>query len=197
MHDPLIQRVIDAFTCLPGVGAKTAQRMTYHLLERERVGAQSIVDHLQQALNNIQHCQQCRTLSSQELCGICADSRRDMSTVCVVETPADVLSIEQSGVFKGRYFVLLGRLSPLDGMGPNEIGIHVLQAQLASGKIEELILATGATVEGEATAHFIADLAKASGVKTSRIAQGVPMGGDLEYVDAATLTHAFSGRHEL
>jgi len=197
MHDPLIQRVIDAFTCLPGVGAKTAQRMTYHLLERERVGAQSIVDHLQQALNNIQHCQQCRTLSSQELCGICADSRRDMSTVCVVETPADVLSIEQSGVFKGRYFVLLGRLSPLDGMGPNEIGIHVLQAQLASGKIEELILSTGATVEGEATAHFIADLAKAAGVKTSRIAQGVPMGGDLEYVDAATLTHAFSGRHEL
>ena len=197
MHDPLIQRVIDAFTCLPGVGAKTAQRMTYHLLERERMGAQSIVDHLQKALNDIQHCQQCRTLSSQELCGICADSRRDMSTVCVVETPADVLSIEQSGVFKGRYFVLLGRLSPLDGMGPNEIGIHVLQAQLASGKIEELILATGATVEGEATAHFIADLAKAAGVKTSRIAQGVPMGGDLEYVDAATLTHAFSGRHEL
>ncbi len=197
MHDPLIQRVIDAFTCLPGVGAKTAQRMTYHLLERERMGAQSIVDHLQKALNDIKHCQQCRTLSSQELCGICADSRRDMSTVCVVETPADVLSIEQSGVFKGRYFVLLGRLSPLDGMGPNEIGIHVLQAQLASGKIEELILATGATVEGEATAHFIADLAKAAGVKTSRIAQGVPMGGDLEYVDAATLTHAFSGRHEL
>ena len=197
MHDPLIQKVIDAFTCLPGVGAKTAQRMTYHLLERERIGAQAIVDHLQKALNDIQHCQQCRTLSSQDVCGICADSRRDISSVCVVETPADVLSIEQSGVFNGRYFVLLGRLSPLDGMGPNEIGIHVLQAQLAQGQINELILATGATVEGEATAHFIADLAKAAGVKTSRIAQGVPMGGDLEYVDAATLTHAFSGRHEL
>ena len=192
---PAIDRLVDDLKRLPGVGKKTAQRMAFHLLERDREGAQRLADSLHNAVERVGHCQQCRTLTEEPLCRICANpARSEQGTLCVVETPADVLAIEQTSQFKGRYFVLMGHLSPLDGLGPEDIGLDELEAQLKSAVIEEIILATNPTVEGDATAHYIADIAESLNVNTSRIAHGVPVGGELGYVDQATLGHAFTGR---
>lgn len=197
MSRPLIEQLIDALRCLPGVGHKSGQRMAYHLLERDRDGARLLADRLQAAVEQIGHCQSCRTLTEQAICPLCQDPRRDDSQLCIVEAPADVLAIEQSSGFRGRYFVLMGHLSPLDGIGPDEIGLDVLSARLHEGRISEVIVATNPTVEGEATAHYIAELARMANVRASRIAYGVPFGGELEYVDAGTLSHAMAGRRDL
>ena len=194
---PLLQQLIDALKCLPGVGPKSAQRMAFHLLERDRNGASALAEALNQAVSHIGHCSQCRTLSETEVCGICDSTSRDDSLLCVVETPADVLAIEHLGEYRGKYFVLMGHLSPLDGIGPAELGLDRLEARLAAGGIDELILATNPTVEGETTAHYISEMATAHQVTATRIAHGVPLGGELEYIDAGTLAHAFSGRQRI
>ena len=191
---PLLQQLIDSLKCLPGVGPKSAQRMAFHLLERDTEGARKLSAALTEAVDNIGHCAMCRTLSETELCEICASASRDDGAVCVLETPADILAIEQTAEFRGKYFVLMGHLSPLDGIGPEELGLGLLEARLAMGVIKELILATNPTVEGEATAHYISNMASNHKVVTTRIAHGVPLGGELEYIDAGTLAHAFSGR---
>ncbi|MBT8143985.1 MAG: recombination mediator RecR, partial [Gammaproteobacteria bacterium] len=178
----------------PGVGPKSAQRMSFHLLERDREGARNIVEALNVALDEIGHCRLCRMFTEEEVCSICSAGRRQAGLLCVVESPADVIAVEQSNAYDGRYFVLMGRLSPLDGIGPDELGLGLLARRLGEGDIEEIILATNPTVEGEATAHYIAELANAAGVRSSRIAHGVPVGGELEYADGGTLSHAFSGR---
>ena len=193
-HAPLVDQLIHAFTCLPGVGPRSAQRMVYALLDRGREGGRRLGDALHAAMDGVQHCQRCRNYAEEELCPVCSDSRRDSTLVCIVATPADVLAFEQSGEYRGQYFVLMGELSPLDGIGPRELGLDVLEQRLQHGEINELILATGTTVEGEATAHYVLDLAQEAGVTVSRIAQGVPMGGDLEFVDGATLAQALRGR---
>lgn len=194
MSSPIIQQLIDALRILPGVGPKSAQRMSYFLLERQRKGALELADALREAVEKVGNCQQCRTLSEQETCDICASTRRDSGLLCVVETPADVLSIEQAGVFSGKYFVLLGHLSPIDGIGPAQLGLDLLKNHFESGNLREVILATNPTVEGEATAHYISQMAENSGVAVTRLAQGLPTGGSLEYLDSITLSHAFSGR---
>lgn len=194
---PLLQQLIDALRCLPGVGPKSAQRMAFHVLERDRPGGRRLAALLADAIERIGHCRRCRTLTEHELCTLCASTRRDDRLLCVVETPVDVLVIEQATDYRGRYFVLGGRLSPLDGIGPKEIGLDQLQARLDEGAIEELILATNPTIEGEATAHYIGELAQARGIRTTRIAHGVPLGGELEYVDGGTLAHAFAGRRQI
>lgn len=192
---PLVQELIESFRCLPGVGAKTAQRMAFHLLERNRQGGSKLADKLSQAMENVGHCDNCRNFTEQRLCEICESPRRSQSELlCVVESPADVIAIEQTGDFQGRYFILMGHLSPIDGIGPADLGLDLLAKQLESGDIKEVILATNPTVEGEATAHFIAQMANDYSVKISRIAHGVPVGGELEYVDGNTLSHALSGR---
>ncbi len=194
---PLLQQLIEALTCLPGVGPKSAQRMAFHLLERDRSGATVLSLALQQAAENIGHCKRCRTLSEEALCGLCSSPSRDDSKLCVVETPADVYAIEHIAEFRGRYFILMGHLSPLDGIGPAELGLQLLDERLASGQIEEIILATNPTVEGEATAHYISAMAIRHNVLATRIAHGVPLGGELEFIDSGTLAHAFSGRQRL
>lgn len=194
-HSPLVQRLIDSFTVLPGVGPRSAQRMTYWLLERNREGGGRLAAALEAAMQGVRHCSRCRNFAEDDLCPVCADQRRDQGQVCIVESPADVLAIEQSGEYRGRYFVLIGHLSPIDGIGPEEIGLNLLERQL--GEIQELILATGTTVEGEATAHYILDMVRGTSVSVSRIAQGVPMGGDLEFVDGATLAQALKSRRHL
>ena len=186
-----------ALRCLPGVGPKSAQRMALHLLERDREGAGRLVDALRLALERIGHCRLCRNLSESELCALCANPRRDRSLLCVVETPADVLALEQATGFQGLYFVLMGHLSPLDGIGPAELGLDELDVRLDAGVVSEVILATNPTVEGEATAAYIAALAQERGIRATRIAHGVPLGGELEYVDGGTLAHAFAGRRTL
>jgi len=192
---PLVQELIESLRCLPGVGGKSAQRMAFYLLERNRHGGSKLAKSLEKAMTDIGHCQQCRTFTEQELCSICENPRRELSEqLCVVESPADVIAIEQTGDFQGKYFVLMGHLSPIDGIGPDDLGLDVLASQLASGAFKELILATNPTVEGEATAHYIADLAEQYQVNISRIAHGVPVGGELEFVDGNTLSHALSGR---
>ena len=192
---PLVQELIDSLKCLPGVGAKSAQRMAFHLLERNRTGGTKLASSLARAMEDIGHCQQCRNFTEQDLCEICSSSRRQLSEqLCIVEGPADVIAIEQTGEYQGRYFVLMGHLSPIDGIGPEELGLDILAKQIANGQFKEVILATNPTVEGEATAHFIADLAQQYQVNISRIAHGVPVGGELEYVDGNTLSHALSGR---
>lgn len=191
---PLIDRLVDALKCLPGVGPKSAQRMAFHLLEREREGGLRLAEALQQAMEGVGRCDQCRTLTEQPVCFICQDQRRDRTVVCVVETPADVLALEQSGIYRGLYFVLMGHLSPIDGIGPEEIGVSFLLERVRAEAISEVILATNPTVEGEATAYYITEQLKALGVTVSRIAHGVPLGGELEYVDVGTLAHALSGR---
>ncbi len=178
-------------------GPKTAQRMSFHLLQRDRNGAKILAETLIEALAKIGHCQVCRTLTEQAICQICADKARDSGLICIVESPADVWIIDQATVFKGHYFVLHGRLSPLDGIGPDELGLDVLEQRMSAGTIKELILATNSTVEGEATAYFIGELAKKHQVQASRIAHGVPMGGELEFIDSGTLAHAFNGRNSL
>lgn len=194
---PLLNRLLEALRCLPGVGPKSAQRMALHLLERNRDGARNLAETLQEALATIGHCRRCRNLSETELCALCANPNRDPSLLCVVETPADVLAVEQSTGFGGLYFVLMGHLSPLDGIGPAQIGLDQLEARLNEGEVKEVILATNPTVEGGATAHYIATLAREHGVRATRIAHGVPLGGELEYIDGGTLSHAFAGRREL
>jgi recombination protein RecR len=194
---PLINRLIEDLRCLPGVGPKSAQRMAFHLLERDREGAQKLARSLLEAAERVGHCSQCRTLSETDICPLCANTTRENHLLCVVESPADVRAIEQATQYRGRYFVLMGHLSPLDGIGPAEIGLDLLDTRLADGTVSEIILATNPTVEGEATAHYISEMARVHGVISSRIAHGVPLGGELEYVDGGTLSHAFSGRRQL
>ncbi|WP_394146991.1 recombination mediator RecR [Shewanella atlantica] len=192
---PLVDELIQSLKCLPGVGPKSAQRMAFQLLERDRKAGQTLAQALSSAMSDVGHCRACRTFTEETHCPICASNKRGKSEqICVVETPADVLAIEAGGHFSGRYFVLLGHLSPLDGVGPDELGLSLLEEQLSSGGVTELILATNPTVEGDATAHFIADMAKAHDVSVSRIAHGVPVGGELEYVDSTTLALSFNGR---
>lgn len=194
---PLIQQLITAFRCLPGVGPKSAQRMAFHLLERDHAGGQALVTALSTALAEVGQCESCRTLSEQAICEICGASSRDRSLLCVLESPVDMLAIEQTGGYNGLYFVLSGHLSPIDGIGPEDLGIDQLLARLQDEDISELILATNPTVEGEATAHFIAAQIKEMDIKVSRIAHGVPVGGELEFVDGGTLAHALAGRRSL
>ena len=193
----LIGRLIENLRCLPGVGPRSAQRMAYDLLEHNRDGGRQLAAVLAQAMDEVGNCSECRTLSEDATCGICASKRRDRTQLCVVETPADVQALEQSTGYQGLYFVLLGHLSPLDGIGPEQLGLELLEARLASGEVKELIIATNPTVEGEATAHFISELAHAHGIRATRIAHGVPMGGELEYIDGGTLSHAFASRREI
>lgn len=195
--EPLLGQLIDALRCLPGVGPKSAQRMALHLLERNREGGVQLSEVLLEAMQRIGRCKQCRNLTELETCSICTNPRRDNKLLCVVESPVDVLAIEQATAFQGRYFVLLGRLSPLDGIGPAELGLDQLAEQLANDTPEEMIIATNPTVEGEATAHFISELARVHGITATRIAHGVPMGGELEYIDGGTLSHAFASRREI
>ena len=194
---PLLNRLITALRCLPGVGPKSAQRMALHLLERDRDGGRRLVEALQVALDGIGHCRLCRDLSETDVCALCANPRRDRSLLCVIETPADVLAVEQATGFQGVYFVLMGHLSPLDGIGPAELGLEALEARLDQGEVREVILATNPTVEGEATAYYLAELARERGIRATRIAHGVPLGGELESVDGGTLAHAFAGRRDL
>ena len=193
----LIGRLVESLRCLPGVGPKSAQRMAFHLLEYNRDGGRQLAEALTQAMDRVGNCRECRTLSEDPVCALCANARRDRSLLCVVETPADVQALEQSIGYQGLYFVLMGHLSPLDGIGPEALGLDLLETRLASGEVKELILATNPTVEGEATAHFVSEMARVLGVRTTRIAHGVPMGGELEYIDGGTLSHAFAGRQEI
>jgi len=192
----LITQLIEALRCLPGVGPKSAQRMTFHLLERERQGGRRLAQTLIEAMDRVGHCTVCNTLTEREVCSICSSDRREKGLLCIVETPADVLAIEATG-YNGLYYVLMGHLSPLDGIGPEELGLKKLAERLDRGGIGELILATNPTVEGEATAHYISEMAKKRNIKASRIAHGVPIGGELEYIDGGTLAHALAGRHEI
>lgn len=191
---PALQNLMDTLRCLPGVGPKSAQRMSLHLLERDRDGAAALAAALVDAVERVGHCSRCRNFTELEVCEICADRKRDGTTICVVETPADVLAIEESGGFNGIYFVLMGHLSPIDGIGPAELGLDLLAQRVRDEGVKEVILATNPTVEGEATAYFITEQLRGAGVAVSRIAHGVPLGGELEYVDGGTLQHAFQGR---
>jgi recombination protein RecR len=197
MFSPLIDELMASLRCLPGVGPKSAQRMALHLLERDRAGAERLSLSLKKAVEGVGRCTRCRTLTEQAHCGICANTRRDNSLLCVVETPGDVLAIEQAGTYQGKYFVLLGHLSPIDGIGPEDIGVDQLITLLQQEPITEVILATNPTVEGEATAYYISERAKNLKVTVSRIAHGVPLGGELEFIDGGTLAHAFSSRRSL
>lgn len=192
--EPLLSQLIESLRCLPGVGPKTAQRMALHLLERNREGAMQLSEVLQEAMQRIGRCKQCRDLTELETCSICSNPRRDQSQLCVVESPVDVLAIEQATAYRGRYFVLLGRLSPLDGIGPAELGLDQLAEQLAHETPQEMIIATNPTVEGEATSYYLQKMAKAHNIKITRIAHGVPLGGELEFTDQSTLAHAFGSR---
>ncbi len=191
---PRLQQLLEALRRLPGVGPKTAQRMAFHMLERDREGAQFLLSALQGALQGVGRCPHCRMFAETELCPICGAGARDDGTVCVVESPADVIAIEESAGYRGLYFVLHGRLSPLDGVGPEEIGVEQLIARLESGLVREVILATSATVEGEATASYLAGIARRYGLRATRIAHGIPIGGELEYVDSGTLSRAIARR---
>ncbi|MDB6164738.1 MAG: recR [Xanthomonadaceae bacterium] len=197
MSSSLLEQLIEAFRVLPGVGPKSAQRMAYHVLEREREGGKRLAQTLEAAVERIGHCDRCRDFSENTRCTTCASGSRDAHLLCAVESPADRLAIEQATGYRGLYFVLQGRLSPLDGIGPRELGLDQLAARLAEGEVNELIIATNPTVEGEATAHYLAQLARQHGVKPSRLTHGVPLGGELEYVDRGTLSHAFGSRSEM
>lgn len=197
IYPPPLQALIDALRCLPGVGQKSAQRMAFHLLQRDPRGGGELARSLETALREVGRCGQCRMFSVGELCPICASDKRDPSLLCVVESAADVVALEHNTDFRGRYFVLLGHLSPLDGIGPEELGLATLAQRMALPQLQEIIIATNPTVEGEATAHYLGELARAAGLKVTRIAHGVPMGGELEYVDGGTLAHAFAGRRDL
>ncbi len=196
-YSPLLERLIVGLQCLPGVGRKSAQRMAFHLLDSERGAARALTAALGEAVDRIRHCSRCRMLTEQELCDLCQDERRDDTLICIVESAADVLAIEDSQSYRGRYFVLLGHLSPIDGIGPTQLGLDLLERRLASEPISEAILATNVTVEGDATAHLLAELAARHDVKASRIAHGVPMGGELEYLDSGTLSRALSDRRRV
>ncbi len=190
----MIEALNKAFCALPGVGRKTAQRFVYHLLERNREGGFELAQALVDAMEHVKHCSSCRTLSEKNICNICANDVRDSSQLCIVETPTDIHAIEQSSVYKGKYFVLSGYLSPIDGIGAAELGMDELEQKLRDQNVEEIILATNATVEGEVTAHYISNMAKQFDVRITRIAHGIPIGGELEYADINTIAHALSGR---
>ncbi|MEM7432593.1 MAG: recombination mediator RecR [Pseudomonadota bacterium] len=196
-YSPLLVRLIDALRCMPGVGRKSAQRIAFHLLERDRDGAAALSAALQDAVDGIGHCRRCRMFTEHEECSICAATGRDSTQLCIVESPADVMAVEDATGYRGLYFVLMGHLSPLDGIGPEELGLSVLESRIANEDIEEIIIATNPTVEGDATAHYLADIAARNQVAASRIAHGVPLGGELEYVDGGTLSHAFYGRRSV
>lgn len=191
-----LEALKQALRRLPGVGPKSAQRMAFHLLERDREGARALAQALSAAVERIGHCRRCNNLSEGELCPICTSAKRDAGLLCIVESPSDLVSLEDSGVYNGKYFVLMGRLSPLDGIGPQELGIPRLEALLDEGGIQEVVLATNLTVEGEATAHYIGELVRARKIRVTRIAYGVPIGGELEYTDRGTLARALSGRRD-
>jgi len=193
---PRLAALIDALRCMPGIGKKSAQRIAYHLLQRNREGAKKLADALNEAVEHIGHCRRCRNFSETPLCDYCSSERRDKSLLCVVESPADVYAVDEAG-FKGVYFVLMGHLSPLDGIGPDDLELDRLAALLDEGEVQEVILATNSTVEGEATAHFISEMVRNRDRRVSRIAHGVPMGGELEYVDSGTLSEAIAGRREI
>lgn len=193
---PLVSELMEALRCLPGVGPKSAQRMTFQLLQRDRDGARRLARALAAAADSVGECAECRTLTEDERCPICASPRRDRSLLCIVENPADVNALDAATDYAGLYFVLKGRLSPLDGIGPAELGLERLEQRFAAGEVKEIILATNPTVEGEATAQYVAEMARDHGIGISRIAHGVPVGGELEYVDSGTLSHAFAGRRE-
>jgi len=190
----LVEQLIQALCIMPGIGPKSAQRIAFHLLQRDRDGARYLGRMLGESMDKVSNCQRCRNLTQETICNICSNSRRDQSVLCIVESPIDVLALEQATDFGGLYFVLMGHLSPLDGIGPEDIGMDLLAGRLKSESIKEIILATNPTVEGEATAYYINDLAREYGVQCSRIAHGVPLGGELEYTDKGTIAHAFSGR---
>lgn len=192
----LLKELVDALRCLPGIGSRTAQRMAFHLLENDRRSGERLADVMGRAMRDIKRCSRCRTLTEHDTCRICANPARQPQLLCVVEHPSDVVAIEQATGYRGYYFVLGGRLSPLDGIGPEDIGLDMLEARLDEGEVKELILATNPTVEGEVTAHYISELAAKRGIPASRIAHGVPMGSELEYVDSGTLSHAFEGRRK-
>ncbi len=193
-YSPLVRELMEAFRCLPGVGPKSAQRMTFTLLQHDRSGARRLAQALNEAAESVGECQDCRNLTEAERCPLCSNARRDGGVLCIVENPSDVQALEDATDYQGRYFVLKGRLSPLDGVGPGELGLEALEARLKAGEVREVILAISPTVEGEATAQYIAEMARDAAVSVSRIAHGVPLGGDLDYVDAGTLSHAFAGR---
>ncbi len=193
LETPLLTRLVESLQCMPGIGKKSAQRIAYHLLQKKRPAARELAASLLEAMDHIGHCHTSRTFSETEQCNVCASHKRDRTLLCVVESPADVHAIEEAH-YNGLYFVLMGHLSPLDGIGPEELGLDQLDSLLDSESIAEIILATGTTVEGEATAHYISEMVKKRGLRVSRIAHGIPMGGDLEYIDSNTLTHALSGR---
>jgi len=195
-ESPLLLELIDALRCMPGIGKKSAQRITYHLLQRNRDGARKLSRTLLEAMDKIGHCERCRTFSEERICTLCQSHKRDRTLLCIVESPADVYIVEEAG-FRGLYFVLMGHLSPLDGIGPEDLGLNKLEHLLEEGEIEEVILATSTTVEGEATAHFLGEVVHNRNLRVSRIAHGVPMGGELEYVDSSTLSHAIAGRREI
>lgn len=182
---------------MPGIGPKSAQRIAFQLLQRDREGARHIADRLKEAIERVGHCQRCHNLSERSVCHLCDNGKRDGSLLCIVESPVDVSSIEQAADYRGLYFVLMGHLSPLDGIGPDDIGLDILRRRLQEGEVEEVILATGTTPEGEATAHYISEMVRAAGIRVSRIAYGVPLGGDLEFVDSGTLSHAISSRRNM
>jgi recombination protein RecR len=194
---PLIVQLIESLRCLPGVGPKSAQRMAMHILEHDRERGQQLSNALAAAVEAVGQCESCRMLTEDSLCEICSSMKREESLLCVVEQPSDVLAVESSGTYRGKYFVLMGHLSPIDGIGPDELGLGQLQQKVSNQVVEEVIIATNPTVEGEATAYYIAEQLKSSGVKVSRIAHGVPLGGDLDLVDMGTLAHAFKGRTTL
>ncbi len=195
---PLLENLIESLRVLPGVGPKSAQRMAYHLLQRNRTGGINLAKGLEEAMTHIDHCELCRTFTEEKVCNICKNPRRQANgQLCVVETPADIQAVEQTGQFSGRYFVLMGHLSPLDGIGPREIGLDILQQRLESESFYEIILATNPTIEGDATANYIAEMCLPYNIKVTRIAHGIPVGGELEMVDGTTLSHSFVGRRDL
>jgi recombination protein RecR len=197
VFSPLINQLINALRSLPGIGPKSAQRLAFHLLERDRANIQALADTLTQAASGIRHCARCRTLTETDLCPLCSNNNRDDTLLCIVETPIDLLAIEQTASYRGRYFVLMGHLSPLDGIGPEELGINDLVKHLATYSPQEVILATNSTVEGEATAHYLANLIRQQNIRTTRLAHGVPLGGELEFIDANTLSRALAARDNI
>jgi recombination protein RecR len=194
LSEPALQRLVESLRRLPGVGVKSAQRMAFHLLQHDRDGARQIADALQQAVGAVRHCARCHTFTEGTLCSICEDASRDARQLCVVETPADQAALERTGTYRGLYFVLMGRLSPLDGVGPGSIGAQELLDRATDGSVDEVIVATNFTAEGEATAHVLAEALKARGIRVTRLARGVPIGSELEYVDLGTIAHALIDR---
>ncbi|HZV98925.1 MAG TPA: recombination mediator RecR [Methylophilaceae bacterium] len=196
-NPPALEQLVEALRCLPGVGPKSALRMAYHLLQRDRAGANTLAVALENALQVVSHCSLCNNFSEQPICPLCASGTRDASTLCVVEMPTDLMMLEQTKAFHGMYFVLMGRLSPLDGIGPREIHLDKLIKRAQDGIVQEVILATNYTVEGEATAHYVSELLRTRGLKVSRIARGLPMGGEIEHVDSGTLAQALMERRSV